>query len=531
MKKFRYWILSLCVLLAFASCNKPQPEYDIVIYGGTSSGIIAAVQAVKLGKKVIVIEPTSRIGGLTAGGLGDTDHGKISTIGGLAWDFYQRVGTKYSSQEPVWQFEPKVALAVYEDLIKENNITVVCNERLDLKNGVTKDKNRITSIRMESGKVYSGKIFMDASYEGDLMAKAGITYFVGREGNAVYGETNNGIRPDAENELPAGIDPYIKAGDPSSGLLPRVMRDAGGKAGDGDKGIQAYCYRMCLTDSVENRIMIEKPEGYNELDYELLFRALEKGMPKERCFKLHSVRNRKTDSNNHSGISCDYNGANHDYAEADYQTRERIMREHDTYQKGYVWTVQNHPRIPQEVKDYYAAWGLPKDEFTETGNWTPQLYIRESRRMISDYIVTEHVVKLDQPVADPIGLGSYAIDSHHIQYCLDKDGFVRTEGGFYNPLKQPYPISYKVIVPKKEECENLFVTICVSATHAAYGSIRMEPVFMILGQSAATAASLCIDNNLAIQDLDYTLLKDIMLKDKQIIENPDTDTYKVNAFE
>jgi Predicted flavoproteins len=530
-KSINYWFLLLGVLMCITGCKKTEPEYDMVIYGGTSSGIMAAVQASKMGKKVIVIEPGNRIGGLTSGGLGDTDHGKISTIGGLAWDFYERVGKKYGQQEPVWQFEPKVALEVYNDLVKEHQIEVVYNERLDLRNGVIKEGNKIVSVRMESGKMYSGKIFMDTSYEGDLMAKAGISYFVGREGNDMYGETNNGIRPENENELPAGIDPYIKPGDPDSGLLPRVNRDPGGKPGDGDKKIQAYCYRMCLTDSTENRIMIEKPEGYNESDYELLFRALEKGMPKERCFKLHSVRNRKTDSNNHSGISCDYNGGNHAYAEADYETREKIKKAHEIYQKGYVWTVQNHPRIPQEVKDYYGAWGLPKDEFIENNHWTPQLYIRESRRMISDYIVTEHVVKLNEKVADPIGLGSYAIDSHHTQYCLDKDGYVRTEGGFYNPLKQPYPISYKVILPKREECENLLVPICVSATHAAYGSIRMEPVFMILGQSAATAASLCIDNGWAVQELDYALLKEIMVREGQILENPDNESYKVNAFE
>lgn len=534
MKKFVLRIiLGLCLSACFAiySCRNQTPEYDIVIYGGTSSGIMAAVQAVKMNKSVIVIEPTGRIGGLTAGGLGDTDHGKKNTIGGLSGEYYERIGAKYGKGESVWQFEPKVALAVYQDLIKEYNIPVVYNERLDLSQGVTLKDGKIQSIRMESGNVYTGRIFMDTTYEGDLMAKAGVTYFVGREGNAMYGEKNNGIRPESENEIPAGIDPYVVPGDPSSGLLPRVMPTAGGKAGDGDKKIQAYCYRMCLTDSAENRILIEKPEDYNELDYELLFRALEKGMPKDRCFKLHLVQNRKTDSNNHYGISCDYNGGNHDYAEADYATREKIAKRHEAYQKGLVWTIQNHPRIPKEVQEYYAAWGLPKDEFIENNHWTPQLYVRESRRMISDYIVTENVVMLQEKVEDPIGLGSYAIDSHHTQYCLDENGFVRTEGGFYNPLKNPYPISYKVIVPKKSECTNLFVPICVSATHAAYGSIRMEPVFMILGQSAATAASLCIDHNVAVQDLDYALLHEFLLKDGQILENPDNDPYKVNAFE
>ena len=532
MKKFKLkalLCLSLCITVC--SCGNPNQEYDIVIYGGTSSGVISAVQAVKMNKTVILIEPTNRIGGLTAGGLGDTDHGKQNTIGGLSREYYQRIGVKYNRNEPVWQFEPKVALEVYHDLISTYNIPVVYQERLDLNNGVTLKDGKIKTIRMESSKEYTGKIFIDATYEGDLMAKAGVSYFVGREGNDVYGEKNNGIRPENENELPVGIDPYIIPGDPSSGLLPRVMPDAGGKAGEGDKKIQAYCYRMCLTDSVENRIMIEKPEDYNELDYELLFRALEKGMPKDRCFKLHIVQNRKTDSNNHYGISCDYNGGNHNYVEADYATREQIAKRHEAYQKGLVWTIQNHPRIPKDVREYYASWGLPKDEFIVYNHWTPQLYIREARRMISDYIVTENVVMLEDKVEDPIGLGSYAIDSHHAQYCLDENGFVRSEGGFYNPLSNPYPISYKVIVPPKRQCTNLYVTVCVSATHAAYGSIRMEPVFMILGQSAATAASMCIDHNIPVQDLDYSLLKERLLADGQILENPDNNPYKVNAFE
>lgn len=524
-------MLCLSIMGILCSCHDEATEYDIVIYGGTSSGIIAAVQAVKMNKTVVVIEPTSRIGGLTAGGLGDTDHGKKNTVGGLAGDYYKRIGAKYLQSEAVWQFEPKIALGVYHDLIKEYQIPVVYKERLNLDGGVTLERGKIKSIRMESGKVYSGKMFIDATYEGDLMAKAGISYFVGREGNDMYNEKNNGIRPDTENELPEEIDPYIIPGDSTSGFLPRVMANAGGKAGTGDRRIQAYCYRMCLTDSAENRIMIEKPEGYNELDYELLFRALEKGMPKDRCFKLNLVRNRKTDSNNHYGISCDYNGANYDYAEADYVTREKIAKQHEIYQRGLVWTVQNHPRISREVREYYAGWGLPKDEFLENGHWTPQLYIRESRRMISDYVVTENVVMLEDKVNDPIGLGSYAIDSHHIQYCLNDKGFVRTEGGFYYPLKSPYPISYKVIVPKKEECTNLFVPICVSATHAAYGSIRMEPVFMILGQSAATAAAMCIDRDIPIQDLDYSLLNERLLNDGQILENPDDESYNVNSFE
>lgn len=513
------------------SCKQPDEVYDIVVYGATPAGITAAIQAQNMGKKVILLEPERRIGGLTAGGLGDTDHGKISTIGGLAGDFYREVGKRYGKTEAVWQFEPKVALKVFQEMIGQSGVELRCQERLDLKEGVVKKDNKIVAIRMESGKVYEGRIFIDATYEGDLLAKAGVTYFVGREGNSRYGEKNNGIRPAAENELPYGIDPYRVKGNPESGLLPRVNADAGGNPGDEDRKVQAYCFRMCLTDSAENRIFIEKPEGYDEMEYELLFRALENGMPKERCFKLHIVGNRKTDSNNHYGVSTDYNGGNHSYPEADYAERAEIRKRHEIYQKGLVWTLQHHPRVPQDVKDYYAPWGLPEDEFVENGNWTPQLYIRECRRMVGGYIVTENVVRLRESVNDPVGLGSYAIDSHHTQYCLDENGFVRSEGGFYLPLEQPYQISYKVMLPKKEECQNLLVPVCVSATHAAYGSIRMEPVFMILGQSAATAAVLCADKGIAVQDLDYAELQPLLLQEGQILENPDREAYRVNAFE
>jgi hypothetical protein len=527
--------ISMQMLTAFASygnevsdenantteASASRREADIIIYGGNSAGIMAAVQAKQLGKSVIVVHPTSRIGGLTTGGLGHTDVGIADAIGGLASDFYYRVGKKYGKNERVWVFEPSVALKVFQDLVSEHNIEVVYNDRLDLAKGkgVVMQGTRISEIRMESGNTYAGKVFIDATYEGDLMARAGVSYFVGREANTAYDEKNNGVRPLEKNELPSGIDPYLKAGNPASGLLPRVNPDAGGLVGEGDDKLQAYCYRMCLTNIPENRVMIEKPEGYYEADYELLFRALDAGMPIDRVFKLSPVGGGKTDSNNHSGISCDYNGGNHDYPEADYATREAIAKRHEDYQKGLVWTVQNHPRISEKVKKFYAPWGLPKDEFVENGNWTPELYVRESRRMIGDYVVTEHVVVREKPVEDSIGMGSYAIDSHHTQYFVNADGFVSTEGGFMVRLKQPYPISYQSIVPKRAECTNLLVPVCVSATHAAYGSIRMEPVFMTLGQSAAMAASLSIDGDQAVQDVDYVQLHNLLLEYKQKIND------------
>ncbi len=491
-----------------------EKQVDIVIYGGTAAGIAAAVQAKIMGKSAVVIEQGRRIGGLTSGGLGDTDVGMKQAIGGLALEFYRRVARKYSRNEACWLFEPKVALEVLQDWVAENNIEVVYGERLELKDGVTKQGSKIISIRMESGNVYKGRVFIDSTYEGDLMAKAGVSYFVGRESNSKYGETLNGIRPG--NELPDGIDPYAVKGVPSSGLLPRVHSHPGGNIGDGDTKLQAYNFRMCLTNNPDNRLEIEKPEGYNEADYEILFRAIEQGQS-SRFFKLNRVTPDKTDSNNNSGISTDYNGMNHSYPEADYRTREQIWNAHRLYQQGYVWTLQNHLRVPEEIRAVHKPWGLPLDEFIESGHWTPQLYVRESRRMIGDYVVTEHAVRREDQVPDSIGMGSFAMDSHHTQYYVNRDGHVSTEGGFYVKLTAPYPISYRAIVPKRTECANLIVPVCVSATHAAYGSIRMEPVFMILGQSAAAAAALALDTDGIVQNVKVEQLQSILVQANQVL--------------
>lgn len=504
-------------------------EYDIVVYGGTSSGIIAAVQAAKEGKSVVLIDPSERIGGMTTGGLGETDHGKKSTIGGLAMEYYRKVGAEYG-KSVAWRFEPKVASKVFEDYIREYAIPLYREEYIDLDDGVTMNGTEIEEIRMESGKKFRGKVFIDATYEGDLMALSGVSYVTGRESNAEFGETGNGIRKHGPelNEMPFGVSPYVIPGDPSSGLLPRINPDAGGENGDGDDKIQAYCFRMCLTDDPENRVMIEKPEGYDPLEYELLLRALEAGMPKDRCFKLSPMPGRKTDSNNHYGISTDWNGANWDYPEADHKKRAEIRKAHEIYQKGFVWTVQNHPRVPQEVRDYYKEYGLPKDEFVENGHWPEQLYIRESRRMRGQTVITEHEVLRERVTDKSIGLGSYAMDSHNTQYFVNEYGYANTEGGFFTKLGRPYPISYDAIVPKEHECTNLLVPVCLSATHAAYGSVRMEPVFMILGQSAATAASIAIDCGTSVQDVDYNMLKAKLTADGQILEDDDESGYRVN---
>jgi hypothetical protein len=481
--------------------------HELIIYGGTSAGIIAAYEGCRQGLDVLLISPEKRIGGMTTGGLGDTDIGIEQAIGGHSRRFYELVGSRYGQTGPAWRFEAKVALAVYQEMLREAGVEILLGERLDLHAGVAMTGPTIASIRMESGRIFSARQFIDATYEGDLMALAGVSYTIGREANSMQGETLNGIHPG--NELPDGIDPYVVAGDSSSGLLERVNPDAGGSAGTGDKRIQAYNFRMCLTDVPENRVPLEKPKGYRESDYEILFRAMEQGQSR-RFFKLERVPGGKTDSNNDSGISTDYIGMNHQYPLLDYAAREELRLAHERYQKGLVWTLQNHPRVPSSIREFYGPWGLPKDEFTDNNHWPSQLYVRESRRMLGKFLITEDVVRRKVQVEDSVGLGSYAMDSHHIQYCLDANGFVRTEGGFYITLDSPYAISFRAMLPKPEECDNLQVPVCLSATHAAYGSIRMEPVFMILGQSAAAAAALAIRKAVSLSAVPYRELQKLL---------------------
>ena len=520
MRKTSLIILSaFFISFIFQTELKSQEDYDIIIYGGTSAGIAAAVESSRMAKSVLIIEPSNRIGGLTTGGLGATDIGNKIAIGGISREFYERIAQKYSSPDAtMWTFEPKVAYEVFEDMIQEHNIPVVFNERLDLSRGVIKNGGSIQSIIMESGKEFTAKVFIDASYEGDLMALANVSYTVGRESLTEYGESLNGVQTKLGHyhQFPDHVDPYIVKGKPASGLLPNVNQEAG-EEGSGDKKVQAYCFRMCLTNVPENRVPFEKPEEYEELEYELLFRALEAGY-KGPLFIMTKMPNGKTDSNNKGPFSSDYIGKNYSYPEGDYKTREEIIKSHEIYQKGLLWTLANHSRIPQEIREEYSTWGLPKDEFINNGHWTPQLYIREARRMLSDFVMTEHHCTQDSITAEQsVGMGAYTMDSHHTQRYINEKGFVKNEGDVEVGGFAPYPISYKALVPKKRECTNLLVPVCLSATHIAFGSIRMEPVFMVLGQSAALAACLAINDQVPVQDIEYKELKEILLSKGQVL--------------
>jgi hypothetical protein len=522
--------------------------YDIVIYGGTSAGISSAIQASRLGRSVLIIEPTGRLGGLTTGGLGQTDIGNKQAIGGIAREFYSNIMKYYDDpaswkwemkneyidggqtrtekgEQTMWTFEPSAALMVFQTMLSaEKNITVVYNQRLNRSSGVIKKKGTIISIVMETGELYTGKVFIDATYEGDLMAASGVSYTTGREPNKMYGETLNGVQPGdtartktgrrslnaINHNFVEGVDPWRVKGDPSSGLLPFIEKNGPGKEGDGDKRIQAYCFRMCLTDHPENRIPFEKPVGYNEEDYELLFRNYEAGENQVPWINS-SMPNRKTDTNNRRGFSTDFIGQNYEYPEADYKTREMIAERHRIYQKGLMWSLAYHPRIPEKIRNEVSRWGMCRDEFVEGNGWQDQLYVREARRMKSDYIMTQDNCEGIRIAEDCIGLAAYGMDSHNVQRYVTAKGYVKNEGNVEAGVRSPYSISYRSIVPKRKECGNLLVPVCVSATHIAYGSIRMEPVFMVLGQSAAIAASMAIEKGIAVQEVPYDELIELLL--------------------
>jgi hypothetical protein len=497
-------------------------ETDICVYGGAAGGVTAAVQAARMGKSVSLVVINGHLGGLSSGGLGDTDIGNNGDayIQGMSREFYTRVGTKYGLSGAKFTFEPKVAEAVFNEMIAQAQVPVYLDRHLV---STAMADGRITQITTNTGDVFRAKVFIDASYEGDLLKQAGVSYTSGREANSQYGETINGIQTVTHgNQLPNGISPWVTPGNPASGLLPGVNAAPAGADGAADSLIQAYCYRMCLTNVAANREMIPQPDGYNEADYEILFRAIAAGQS-DRFWKTRPVPNGKTDSNNDSGVSCDFiTGTTASWIEADHETRIQLAKAHEKWQRGLVWTVQNHPRVPAAIRSAWSQWGLPKDEFLDNGHWPHQLYIREARRMVSDYVMTEKNCMGTVVAADSIGMGAYTMDSHNCQRIVS-NGMVKNEGDIQRAVPGPYPISYRSIVPKTSECQNLLVPWSLSSTHIAFGSIRMEPVFMILGQSAATAACFAIDDDVAVQDVSYPKLKAQMLADDQRLTNAGSD--------
>tara|TARA_B100000242_G_C43049050_1_gene489933 strand:+ start:1249 stop:3375 length:2127 start_codon:yes stop_codon:yes gene_type:complete len=523
-------------------------DVDVVIYGGTSAAIASAVQVKRMGKSVVVISPDIHLGGLSSSGLGWTDSGKKQAIGGIAREFYHRVWRHYQGTDAwewelkdnygnrgqgspaidgdrrtMWIFEPKVAEMIFESWVKEHEIDVIRDEWLDREKGVKLEGGKIISITSLSGNIYKGKIFLDCTYEGDLMASSGVSYFVGREANSVYGETLSGVQTKnaKKHQFSGMVDPFVKEGNPNSGLLARISSSGPGKEGEGDSKMQAYNFRVCLTQIDENRVPFPKPQGYDPSQYELLLRTLQMGS-RHVFGKFDPIPNAKTDTNNHGPFSTDNIGMNYNYPEGSYEQRKAIVSEHEQYQKGYFYFLCNDPRVPEDVRERMSRWGLAKDEFKDNGNWPNQIYVREARRMIGDFVMTELHLRGRKETLRSVGMGSYNMDSHNVQRYVAKDeqgrAYVLNEGDIQVNPGGPYKISYDSLIPKANECSNLIVPVCISSSHIAFGSIRMEPVFMILGQSAATAAVIAINEGKTVQSVPYEKLKMKLLEDGQVLE-------------
>ncbi len=529
--------IATCAIAAAVSASATEaPAADIVIYGCSPAGITAAIEARRLDQNVNLICRDAYVGGMTTNGLGWADTGNHDAIGGLARQFYRDVKAYYEARgvptrtkaqtaangddlDAMWVFEPHVAEAIYEEWLSRAGIVPVRSAplRRDGK-GVEKRGARLIALTTVDGRRFAGRVFIDASYEGDLMAEAGVTFTLGRESNATYGETLNGIQTAhaSHHQFDRDVDPYVKPGDRSSGLVPRIEPGPAGRDGDGDQRIQAYTYRLCMTQVPERAAPFPKPASYDPRQYELLARYLDAGW-RDLFAKYDPIPNGKTDTNNHGAFSFDNIGMNYEYPTGSDQQRARIAAEHREYQQGLLWFMQNDPRTPADVRASMRGWGLCRDEFVDNGHWPREMYIREARRMVSDFVMTESHLRGTKATPASIGLGSYKMDSHNVRRYVDARGFARNEGDIQVSPGRSYEIGYGAIVPKRTEAENLLVPVALSASHIAYGSIRMEPVFMILGQSSATAAAIAIRNRQPVQQVSYRKLRDRLLKEGQIL--------------
>lgn len=510
MKK--YMLLMVAAFIFLQGIGQNNQSYDICVYGGNAAGVIAAYTAKQSGKTVLLIEPGKHVGGLTTGGLGYTDIGNKYAITGLSRNFYRRIGEHYGKFEQ-WIFEPHVAENILLDYLKQVSVQPLFQHRLV---GVEKKDGAITKITIEqsdkpgaaSYKTISAKMFIDCSYEGDLMAKAGVSYFTGREANSLYNETYNGVQLRDKHQFPEGVDPYKIPGKPESGLVWGISSEPLQPQGSGDKKIQAYNFRICLTNDPSNRIDITQPADYDPARYELLLRYLEKKPSKDLWgfLKFDIMPNNKTDINNNGPFSTDMIGMNYDYPEADYTARSEIQLKNELYCKGLLYFIGHDPRMPEHLRNLMLQWGYPKDEYTDNGNWSPQMYVREARRMKGAYVMTQANCEGKEVVTDGVGMAAYTMDSHNCQRIVE-NGMVKNEGDVQVGGFGPYPVAYRSLIPEAKECKNLLVPVCLSATHIAYGSIRMEPVFIVLAQSSAYAAAMAIDAKKAVQDIDVKALQ------------------------
>jgi hypothetical protein len=543
LRRLRPLLACVPLVLTPARATSPAEPLDVVVYGGTVAGIAAAVQAARQGASVVLLEPGPALGGMTAGGLGAADVGDKRAVGGLAREFFGRVHAHYRDsgawrhetradylpRHPLnvteatgqhWFFEPHVASRILTDLLREAGVTAHLGARLDRAGGVDRTGPRLTALRLLDGRSFRGRTFIDATYEGDLLAAAGVSHRNGREANREHGETLNGVRS-LLPERTAGIDPFVEPGHPASGLLPGVAPRAPGPEGEADPGVQAYTFRVCLTDVPGNRVPLTRPENYDPRHHELVLRFIAGRplLPGPRLFTLTPMPNRKTDTNNRDLFSTDLIGGATGWAEAGYEERERRWREHRDHVQGLLWFLAHDPRVPAATRAEVARWGLARDEFTATGHWPFQLYVREARRMSGEYVITENDARRRTTVPDPVAFASYALDSHVVGLYADAEGRLRVEGHFLENIRA-FPLSYRALLPRRAEADNLLVPVCLSSTHAAYGSIRMEPVFLMLGQAAGAAAVLAREHGGSPHAVPYARLREVLTRAGAVLDLP-----------
>ena len=512
-------ILGILFLWALAAAPVPHRS-DVVVYGGTAGGVIAAVSAAREGLDVTLVTPDKHLGGMVSGGLGWTDYGKKPVIGGYSLEFFERVGRKYG-RDIEWHFEPHVAEAVFDDMVKEAGVRVI-HGRLREKQGVVRSGSTITAIVTGDGATFAATVFVDASYEGDLMAQAGVSYTWGREGVTEYGESLAGVRDKTPfHQFGATVSPKSGGG----ALLPEITPRTADAVGAADKRVQAYNFRVCMTRTPENRVAWPKPTGYSPARYELLARylpaletALGRPLAINDVMKADLLQNGKTDTNNNGAVSTDYIGGSYGYPEGSYAVRARIRQAHVDYIQGFFYFLATDARVPAGLSAEMKQWGLCRDEFVDAGHWPYQLYVREARRMIGEYVMSQRDIQSDLAKPDAIGMGSYNSDSHNVQRRPTGDGLaVENEGDMQVPVT-PYQIPYRIMVPKRAQARNLLVPVCFSATHVAYSTLRMEPQYMIIGQAAGVAAKLAIDARVAVQDVDVAALRSRLASQRAVFE-------------
>jgi hypothetical protein len=515
----------LALLLAAAALSPAATRtFDVVVYGGTAAGVIAAVSAARQGLRTALVEPTAHIGGMVSGGLGRTDYGKKEVIGGYALEFYWRVGLHYQmsryGQEIAWLHEPHVAEDIFRQMLRDAGVTLVERSRLAEHDGVRKNGMTIAALSMDNGDEFAARVFIDAGYEGDVMAQSGVTWTYGRESQAQYGESLAGVRDRTPFHQFLVDIPATEAGR----LLPEISSETSQPPGSADRRVQAYNFRMCLCEDPARQIHFPKPDHYDPARYALLARLIRaiqaaehRTPPLARFMNIDRLPNGTTDVNNNGAFSTDYIGGSWHYPTAGYFQREMIWQAHKDYQSGFFYFLAHDPQVPEPLRAEMNRWGLCKDEFADTANWPRQLYIRESRRMVGEYVMRQQDLQTDLAKPDPIGMGSYNSDSHNVERIVDAAGFVRNEGDMQVAVK-PYQIPYRILLPKRAEAVNLLVTAAFSATHVAYSSVRMEPQYMILGHAAGVAAKLAIAAGKSVQDIDTAELAKLLRAQGAIME-------------